>query len=167
MKPKIMNRGRVRVSSSPIDILACHCEDVTLPCPPVELAELGTLAEVLGQVPDPRRIRGRGALLSLCLVAALGGTTSLAAIARFAADDGTDLRERLGLARSAPAAATLGPLLARLDGDALDDSVAPGSPTWPPTPSRTQGPNWSDWPWTARQDRTRLPHRRQHRAPAT
>ncbi|MFF4828067.1 transposase family protein [Streptomyces sp. NPDC001312] len=52
-------------------------------------------------VPDPRRVRGRryrlGSLLALCPVAVLGGATSLAAIARFAADIDHDLREQLGL----------------------------------------------------------------------
>ena len=54
-----MNRGRVRVPSSLIDVLARHHEDVGLPCPPVELPHLHTLADVLDQVPDPRRVRGR------------------------------------------------------------------------------------------------------------
>ena len=77
--------------------------------------------------PIPARIRGRryrlGSLLALCLVAVLGGATSLAAIARFAADSDSDLREQLGLTSSTPNASTLGRLLARLDGDALDDAV--------------------------------------------
>ena len=90
-----MNRGRVRVPSSLIDVLARHCEDVDLPCPLVDLPGLCTLADVLDQVPDPRRVRGRryriGSLLALCLVTVLSGTRSVAAIARFAADSGCDL----------------------------------------------------------------------------
>ncbi|MEH0542409.1 transposase family protein [Streptomyces sp. B21-105] len=82
---------------------------------------------MLGRIPDPRRVRGRrcrlGSLLALCLVTVLGGATSLAAIARFAADTDYDLREQLGLTSSTPNASTLGRLLARLDGDALDDAV--------------------------------------------
>lgn len=113
--------------SSPIDVLVRHCEAVILPCLPSDLPELRTLADVLDQIPDPRRIRGRryrlGVLLTLCLVAVLSGATSLACIARFAADSNPDLRRRLGLAASTPAATTLGRLLARLDGDALDDAV--------------------------------------------
>ncbi|MGW1507224.1 transposase family protein [Streptomyces mirabilis] len=73
------------------------------------------------------RVRGRryrlGSLLALCMVAVLDGATSLAAIARFAADTDFDLREQLGLTSSRPNASTLGRLLARLDGDALDDAM--------------------------------------------
>ncbi|MER5348564.1 ISAs1 family transposase, partial [Streptomyces mirabilis] len=46
-----------------------------------------------------------------------------AAIARFAADTDSDLRERLGLASSTPNASTPGRFQSRLDGDALDDAV--------------------------------------------
>ncbi|MGX1914127.1 transposase family protein [Streptomyces phaeochromogenes] len=106
--------------SSLIDSLARHREDADLPCPP---AELPTLAEV----PDPRRVRGRryriGSLLALCLVAVLGGVKSVTAIARFAADSNADLRERLGLTSATPNTTALGRLLARLNGDALDDAV--------------------------------------------
>jgi predicted transposase YbfD/YdcC len=115
------------VSSSLIDALVRHCEDADLPCPPPELPELSTLAQTLDRVPDPRRVRGRryrlGSLLTLCLVAVLGGARSLAGIARFAADSSAALREQLGLTSSTPNASTLGRLLARLDGDALDDTV--------------------------------------------
>ncbi|MET7766970.1 transposase family protein, partial [Streptomyces sp. NPDC005393] len=76
--------------SSLIDALARHHEDVDLPCPLIELPDLRTLADVLDQVPDPRRVRGRryriGSLLALCLVAVLSGTKSVAAIARYATD---------------------------------------------------------------------------------
>ncbi|MFF1687785.1 MULTISPECIES: transposase family protein [unclassified Streptomyces] len=64
-----------------------------------------------------------GSLLALCLVAVHGGATSLAAIARFAADTESDLRKQCGLTSSTPNASTLGRLLARLDGDALDDAA--------------------------------------------
>ncbi|MCX5328000.1 transposase family protein [Streptomyces sp. NBC_00140] len=113
--------------SSLVDVLVRRREDVVLPCPPAELSELCTLAEVLDRVPDPRRVRGRryriGVLLTLCLVAVLSGATSLACIARFATNSGPGLRRRLGPAACTPAATTLGRLLARLDGDALDDAV--------------------------------------------
>ncbi|MFG2562750.1 ISAs1 family transposase [Streptomyces sp. NPDC048496] len=53
----------------------------------------------------------------------LGGARSLAQIARYAADADTQVRAELGLDRAAPNASTLGRLLARIDGDALDDAV--------------------------------------------
>ncbi|MFE2571938.1 transposase family protein [Streptomyces mirabilis] len=111
--------------SSPIGVLQRRCADTDSTCP--EPSQLTCLADVLGRIPDPRRVRGRryrlGSLLALCMVAVLGGATSLAAIARFAADTDSDLREQLGLTSSTPNASTLGRLLARLDGDALDDAV--------------------------------------------
>ena len=113
--------------SSLIGVLQRHCEDIDSACPDPEPRQFTSLAEVLGRIPDPRRVRGRryrlGSLLALCMVAVLGGATSLAAIARFAADTDSDLREQLGLTSSTPNASTLGRLLARLDGDALDDAV--------------------------------------------
>lgn len=113
--------------SSLIGVLQRHCEDIDSACPDPEPQQFTSLAEVLGRIPDPRRVRGRryrlGSLLALCLVAVLGGATSLAAIARFAADTDYDLREQLGLTSSTPNASTLGRLLARLNGDALDDAV--------------------------------------------
>jgi predicted transposase YbfD/YdcC len=115
------------VPSSLITVLARHCEAPAAPCPPADPGDVATLAEVLAAVPDPRRIRGRryrlGSLLALCLVAVLGGARSLAQIARFAADAAPEVRAALGLARATPNASTLGRLLSRLDGDALDDAV--------------------------------------------
>ncbi|MFF4756912.1 ISAs1 family transposase [Streptomyces sp. NPDC002514] len=111
--------------SSLIGVLQRHCEDIDSTCP--DPAQLTCLADVLSRIPDPRRARGRryclGSLLALCLVAVLGGAQSLAAIARFAADTDSGLREKIGLTSSTPDASTLGRLLARLDGDALDDAV--------------------------------------------
>lgn len=111
--------------SSLIGVLQRHCADAESACPELEPRQFTSLAEVLAQIPDPRRVRRYrlGSLLALCLVAVLGGATSLAAVARFAADTDSDLREQLGLTSSTPNASTLGRLLARLDGDALDDAV--------------------------------------------
>jgi predicted transposase YbfD/YdcC len=118
------------VPSSLINVLARHCEDGNEPCPSIEPHELASLSEVLAAVPDPRRVRGRryriGVLLGLCLTAVLGGARSLAQISRYAADAGPQVRAGLGLARATPNASTLGRLLARIDGDALDDAVG----TW-------------------------------------
>ncbi|MFI5476897.1 ISAs1 family transposase [Streptomyces cacaoi] len=111
--------------SSLIGVLQRHCTDTDSTCP--EPSQPTCLAGALGRIPDPRRGRDRryrlGSLLALWIVAVLGGATSLAAIARFAADTDSDLREQLGLTSSTPNASTLGRLLARLDGDDLDDAV--------------------------------------------
>ncbi|MEU6497091.1 ISAs1 family transposase [Streptomyces sp. NPDC046984] len=116
--------------SSLINVLARHCEDGNEPCQSIEPRELASLSEVLTAVPDPRRVRGRryriGGLLALCLTAVLGGARSLTQIARFAADADPQVRAGLGLARATPNASTLGRLLARIDGDVLDDAVG----TW-------------------------------------
>ncbi len=115
------------MSSFLITVLARHCEGGNAPCPSVEPHELASLSEVLAAVPDPRRVRGRryriGVLLALCLTAVLGGARSLAQIARYAADADPEVRAGLGLTRAVPDASTLGRLLARIDGDALNDAV--------------------------------------------
>ncbi|MEV0905496.1 transposase family protein [Streptomyces hokutonensis] len=72
----------------------------------------------------PRGGRYRlSSLLALCVVAVLGGDTSLAAISHFAADTDSDLREQLGLTSSTPNASTPRRLLTCLDGGARDDAV--------------------------------------------
>jgi len=96
--------------------------------PEGEAAALGTLAEVLGRVPDPRQPYGwrpeyppisLGALLQLTVVAILCGARSLYAIAQWgrerAADD-PELLEKLGLpAGRSPCVATLHRLFKALD----------------------------------------------------
>ncbi|MFG3296583.1 ISAs1 family transposase [Streptomyces sp. NPDC048179] len=110
-----------------ISVLTRHFEDAAAPCPPTDPSELATLTEVFDHLPDPRRVRGRryrlGSLLGLCLVAVLGGARSLAQIARFAADAAPEVHDQLGLNRATPNASTLGRLLARLDGDTVDNAV--------------------------------------------
>ncbi|MFI2207594.1 ISAs1 family transposase [Streptomyces sp. NPDC020192] len=85
-----------------------------------------SLSTVLDRLPDPRCARGRCyrlvSLLALCLLAVLGGATTLAGIAWFAIDSTPQVRKRIGLARL-PCATTLGRLLSRIDGDAFDDAV--------------------------------------------
>ncbi|MFC8370932.1 ISAs1 family transposase [Streptomyces sp. NPDC057239] len=112
------------MSSSLIDALSRHREDIDSPCPP---ADLRTLAQILDEVPDPRRVQGRryriGSLLALCLVAVLGGAKSVTAIARFGTDSSPELRECLGFTSTTPNTTTLGRLLGRLNGDALDDAI--------------------------------------------
>ncbi|RBQ14153.1 hypothetical protein DP939_42090 [Spongiactinospora rosea] len=160
LRQSIKNRGRVRVPSSPIDVLARHLEHVTPADPPTDLPDMPTLAEILDTIPDPRSRRGRryrlGPLPALSLLAVLGGATSLTKITRFIAGYDLGLRAQAGLpgttGRIHP-----GTLLARLDGDAFDTatctylaSIAAGPL---PPPHRTgpgTEPNSPAWPWTAR-----------------
>jgi hypothetical protein len=128
LRQSIKNRGRVRVPSSPIDVLARHLEHVTVADSPTDLLDLPALAEVLDTLPDPRSRRGRryrlGPLLALSLLAVLGGATSLAKITRVIAGYDPHLRARAGLPGTAKlAASTLGRLLSRLDGDAFDTAT--------------------------------------------
>lgn len=100
------------------------------------------LAEELARVPDPRRAAGRRFdlvfLLSVVVMATLAGAKSIKGILRWAAK--TDPEVLSSLARGGrselPAHSTLSRLLARLDGDAVDDAfarytaagLAPGDP---------------------------------------
>lgn len=88
---------------------------------PAEPSELTAPVRGVGPAPDPRRVRGRRYRLGF-LIAVLRGTTTPAGIARCAVDAAPEVRERIGLHRP-PRATTLGCLLARLNGDALDDVV--------------------------------------------
>jgi hypothetical protein len=92
------------------------------------------LLERLAQVPDPRDPRGvRHALavvLALTACAVLAGATSLLAAGEWIADAPPHVLERLGVRpdpvlprRLAPAETTVRRLLARIDGDALDQAV--------------------------------------------
>ncbi|MEN8649931.1 transposase family protein [Streptomyces sp. 21So2-11] len=129
--------------SSLIGVLHRHRKDAGLPCPLPDGPELSSLADVLDRLPDPRRVRGRryqlGALLGLCLLAVLGGATTLAGTARFAIDSPCEVRARLGLTRL-PRATTLGRLLARIDGDALDDAVGAWLERFSRDPVENAGP---------------------------
>ncbi|MEU1276614.1 transposase family protein [Streptomyces sp. NPDC005799] len=86
-----------------------------------------------------------GSLHALCLLAVLGGATTLAGIARFAVDAAPETGSRIDLTRL-PRATTLGRLLSRIDGNAFDDAVS----AWLARYSRTRHPRWWDWPSTAR-----------------
>ncbi|MFP8884398.1 ISAs1 family transposase [Streptomyces mangrovi] len=114
---------------STIEVLSCHRDHIA-DAHTLEAGRLTELADVLSTLPDPRRRQGRryrlGALLALCTIAVLGGASTLTAIARFAAALPPETRTRLGLDRGSPRACTLGRLLARIDGDALDQAVG----TW-------------------------------------
>ena len=118
--------------------------DASLPIPPaldqlrerpeVVPEEIPGLLERLAEVPDPRDPRGvRHALavvLTLTACAVLTGATSLLAVGEWIADAPAQVLERLGIridpllpTRLVPAESTVRRLLARIDGDALDQAV--------------------------------------------
>ncbi len=118
--------------------------DASLPIPPaldqlreqpgVGPGEVAGLLERLAEVPDPRDPRGvRHALavvLALAACAVLAGATSLLAVGEWIADAPPQVLERLGVRpdpvlprRLVPAETTARRLLARVDGDALDQAV--------------------------------------------
>ncbi|GAA0974589.1 ISAs1 family transposase [Acrocarpospora macrocephala] len=118
--------------SNTIATLTRHCRATQSSGSPENLSrlpELPGLADLLDAVPDPRSRRGRrhriGSLLALCLIAVLSGARSLAAIGRYARDTDPAVLAALGLTRTHGrlAASTVGRLLARIDGDALDAAV--------------------------------------------
>ena len=102
--------------------------------PPVAPAEHPGLLERLAEVPDPRAPRGiRHALtyvLAIAASAVLTGATSLLAISEWANDAPQSVLAALGGRldlltghHPVPGEATLRRLLARVDGDALDQAV--------------------------------------------
>lgn len=109
-------------------------DDVELPFDQAVLGEsreVMTLVDALTLVDDPRRRQGRRyawtGLLTVAVVAVLGGARSLAAIARWARGADAHLLDVLGLPHGAdgrvPAATTWGRALAKTDGDQLDDAL--------------------------------------------
>ncbi|MGW3267073.1 transposase family protein [Streptomyces sp. NPDC001056] len=96
--------------------------------------EVPGLLERLAQVPDPRDPRGvrhtLAVVLTLTACAVLTGATSLLAVGEWIADAPPHVLERLGVRpdpllprRLVPSEATVRRLLARIDGDALDQAV--------------------------------------------
>lgn len=100
------------MSVSTIEALSCHRARIT-DSPTAEPEKPARLAEVLQDLPDPRRRQGRryrlGALLALCTLAVLGGASTLVSIARFAAGTPPEVRARLGLGTTVPRACTGSP----------------------------------------------------------
>jgi len=82
------------------------------------------LLDLLAQVPDPRKRRGRrhalAALLAVGIAAVIAGSRSFAAIGQWAADAGADVLAGLGAARGPAEASTFRRAFAMISADRLD-----------------------------------------------
>src|SRR2546429_5915719 len=109
---------RPPMSSSPVPAARCHY-----------------LLDLLAQVPDPRKRRGRrhalAGLLAVGIAAVIAGSRSFAAIGQWAADAGQDVLGGLGAHRGPAGEATFRRAFALIDPNRLD----PGPGAWPWTPA--------------------------------
>jgi predicted transposase YbfD/YdcC len=82
------------------------------------------LVDLLGQIPDPRKKRGRrhsmAGLLAVGIAAVIAGSRSFAAIGQWAADAGAQTLLALGARRGAPEESTFRRAFAAVDADRLD-----------------------------------------------
>lgn len=88
-----------------------------------------TLADVLAELPDPRRRHGRfhplPAVLNLVVLGLLMGRKSLSAIARLGRTYGTPLAHALGFRRGkTPSKSTLSEILRAVDAQTLEDALS-------------------------------------------
>jgi predicted transposase YbfD/YdcC len=91
---------------------------------PIPAARSQYLLDLLAQVPDPRKKRGRrhplAGLLAVGIAAVIAGSRSFAAIGQWAADAGEDVLAGLGAARGAAEESTFRRAFALLSADVLD-----------------------------------------------
>jgi predicted transposase YbfD/YdcC len=90
----------------------------------VSAARSQYLLDLLAQVPDPRKKRGRrhtlAGLLAVGLAAVIAGSRSFAAIGQWAADAGADVLTALGASRGAAEESTFRRAFAAVNADTLD-----------------------------------------------
>jgi predicted transposase YbfD/YdcC len=91
---------------------------------PIGAARSQYLLDLLAQVPDPRKRRGRrhtlAGLLAVGIAAVIAGSRSFAAIGQWAADAGPDVLTRLGAARGPAEESTFRRAFALVSPDVLD-----------------------------------------------
>ena len=91
---------------------------------PIPAARSQYLLDLLAQVPDPRKRRGRrhplAGLLAVGIAAVIAGSRSFAAIGQWAADAGADVPAVLGAARGPAEESTFRRAFAMIDPDRLD-----------------------------------------------
>ena len=95
-----------------------------MPSSPVPAARSQYLLDLLAQVPDPRKKRGRrhplAGLLAAGVAAVIAGSRSFAAIGQWAADAGPEVLAVLGAVRGAPEESTFRRAFALVSPDVLD-----------------------------------------------
>src|SRR5436309_1771131 len=91
---------------------------------PIPAARSQYLLDLLAQVPDPRKRRGRrhalAGLLAVGIAAVVAGAGSFAAIGQWAADSGSEVLAVLGAARGAAEESTFRRVFALVSADVLD-----------------------------------------------
>ena len=94
---------------------------------PISAAQSQYLLDLLTQIPDPRKKRGRrhalAGLLAVGIAAVIAGSRSFAAIGQWAADAGTDVLAGLGAMRGAAEESTFRRAFALLDPARLDQAL--------------------------------------------
>jgi predicted transposase YbfD/YdcC len=94
---------------------------------PISAARSQYLLDLLAQIPDPRRRRGRrhplAGLLAVGIAAVIAGSRSFAAIGQWAADAGPDVLAGLGAVRGAAEESTFRRAFALLDPGRLDQAL--------------------------------------------
>lgn len=100
---------------------------------PLDNGRIADLRPYLDSVPDPRSRRGRWysltTILLVCACATVSGAKSIDELAEWPARAGTEILEAIGLRRhllrwrTSPSRATIGRVLERIDGDALDRAI--------------------------------------------
>jgi predicted transposase YbfD/YdcC len=95
-----------------------------MPSLPIPAGRSQYLLDLLAQVPDPRKKRGRrhplAGLLAVGIAAVIAGSKSFAAIGQWAADAGPEVLAVLGAARGAAEESTFRRAFALVSADALD-----------------------------------------------
>ena len=108
-----------------------------MPSSPIPAARRQSLLDLLSQVPDQRKERGRrhslAGLLAAEIAAVTAGARSFAAIGQWAADAGPDALAALGATRGAADESTYRRMSAQVGADTLDGILGP----WLHLPGRT------------------------------
>ena len=97
---------------------------------PITAARSQYLLDLLAQVPDPRKRRGRrhrlAGLLATGIAAVIAGSRSFAAIGQQSADAGPEVLAVLGAARGPSEESTFRRAIALVSADILDRALVPG-----------------------------------------